>query len=215
MTAFQHERTAVPKRRGHKPKRASPLIDPAVSALVLIFPDRDDIAGSAAAGLATYQRRIAAIAAAADIADVPTFVLSHSAREPEVALLGLLPKRRRHVIASSPLVALWQNDVLIEALDREDRSMLVLAGIWLEYHVLATALHALTDGYDVYITVDATPAQSDTAAIPSMHRLLQFGATPVLASQVVHEWCLESSDAEKRSALNNLLTGLLATMANG
>jgi hypothetical protein len=81
----------------------------------------------------------------------------------------------------------------------------VLAGFWLEHEVVANALHALADSYDVYFVLDASPARMQAAAQLSQDRLIQAGATPVVVSQVIHEWAIETSDATKSAALNALL----------
>jgi nicotinamidase-related amidase len=81
----------------------------------------------------------------------------------------------------------------------------VLAGFWLEHQVVATALHALADSYDVYFVLDASPAKMQATVRLSQDRLIQAGATPVVVSQVIHEWSFEAADAAKAAALNQLL----------
>ena len=98
----------------------------------------------------------------------------------------------------------WQDPLFTESVAREDKPVLVLAGFWLEHQVLATALHALANCYDVYILLDATPARERDAARLSQDRLIQAGATPVVTSQVIHEWSAESNDASRRAALSDL-----------
>jgi hypothetical protein len=189
------------KRRQNRVS-ASPLIDPTVSSLVLILPEQENFAGFQASK-ELYQRHMSAIAAAANIVEVPVFLLFRGPDKPR-SLDVPVPFPHR-LFTSDKGAPLWQQAAFSEALDREDRSILVLAGVWLEYDILATALYALTDGYDVYVILDAAPARSPVGARLSRDRLLQFGATPVLCAQVIHEWCIETMDIPKRSALANLL----------
>lgn len=202
----------MPKRPRLKPKSDSPLIAPAISSLVLILPDQDNLAGVGVPTRTNYGRNVSAIATAADIADVPTFVLSRGPPKSGYPLPEQLPRPSpgRLFTATGPHTSLWQNKAFLHALDREDRAAVVLAGVWLEYDVLTSALHALTDGYAVYVALDATPARNRTAAHLCLERLLQFGATPVLASQVINEWRMESTDASKRLGLSKLLDTLVA-----
>ncbi len=76
------------------------------------------------------------------------------------------------------------------------------------------ALHALADSYDVYFALDASPAKMQAAARLSQDRLIQAGATPVVVSQVIHEWALESADSEKTARLNALLLSDVASGAD-
>lgn len=193
-------------KRRHKRVSVSPLIDPTVSSLVLILPEKESFTGLEASQ-GQYQRHISAIAEAANIAEIPVFLLCQSVNKPEPLDLPI-PFAHR-LFTSDKKTALWLQAAFSHALDSEDRSILVLAGVWLEYDVLTTALYALTDGYDVYVILDAAPARTRLGARLSRDRLLQFGATPVLCSQVIHEWCIETTDTSRRSAL----TELLATFA--
>lgn len=196
-------------KRRHKRVSASPLIDPATSSLVLIFPEQEDLSGLGDSQ-GQYQRHVSAIAAAANIADVPVFLLSWGPDKPEHTPPELSIPFPHRLFTSDKRTVLWQQAAFSHALDSEDRSVLVLAGVWLEYDILATALYALTDGYDVYVILDAAPARTRAGARLSRDRLLQFGATPVLCTQVIHEWCIETSDTSKRSALAKLLANFTA-----
>lgn len=189
-------------KRRHKRVTASPLIDPTVSSLVLILPEQETLTRLQDSE-GQYQQHVLAITAAANIADIPVFLLSRSPDKPKpLDVPAPFPHR---LFTSDKGAPHWQQAAFSDALDREDCSILILAGAWLEYDVLTTALYALTDGYDVYVVLDAAPSRSPAGARLSRDRLLQFGATPVLCAQVIHEWCIETTDIPKRSALAELL----------
>jgi nicotinamidase-related amidase len=188
----------------------SPLMDPAVCALVLITPDPLD-PGSINSSVRTgHQRTVSALTKAADIANVPVFVLTRHAKPKKSPYTARWPgtlSLRQFIFEEngSP----WSHEGFVAALNALDRSILILAGFWLEHQILATALHALAESYDVYVLLDATPPRSRHASEPSRNRLTQAGATPVITSQVIHEWSLESADNSKRAALLSLLPSLL------
>lgn len=197
------------KRPRLRSKGDTPLIDPAVAALGLILPDETDVAGIDAANASDFKRNVSAVAAAAQIAAVPIFVLSGGLTKSAAnEMFPTLPQH--HLFTSEPLSSRWHSKPFSDVFDEANRSVLVLVGIWLEYNVLTTALQALTDGYDTYIALDAAPARSGAAATLSLQRLLQFGATPVLCSQVIHEWCIETLDTSRRAALADLLATFTA-----
>lgn len=187
----------------------SPLLDPIVCALVLIAPETH-LGVSIDPSIHTiYERAVAAITSAAEIAHVPVFVLSLRSQQQQESMSPQTPSklpRRQFVLEehSSP----WSDAAFVEALTAADRSILILAGFWLEHEILATALHALADSYDVFVLVDATPARSRLASEPARERLNQAGATPVVTSQMINEWSLEAADAATRTALISILPSL-------
>jgi hypothetical protein len=190
----------------------SPLLDPSVCALVLISPDTHGPISVDPNTHSVYQRTVAAVTEAAEIAHVPVFALSWHSQEQEQSPLQAEPSttsHRRFVFQqhTSP----WSHKPFVEALEAQDRSVLILAGFWLEHEILATALHALVDSYDVYVLFDVTPPRSPLAFEPARERLSQAGGTPVTSSQVVNEWSFETADASTRAALVSLLPTLLQT----
>jgi Isochorismatase family len=167
---------------------ASPLIAPTVCSLVLLAPTRQDLTKMTRQRRTNVRRNFVTIMSAANIVGVPSLVYS-PCNEPA-----------KHGFASC-----LQHVPLRDALSEQDRSALVLAGFWLEHLVVASALHALVDSYDVYLVLDASPAKMQGAVRLSQDRLIQAGATPVVVSQVIHEWSLETADAAKAAALHALL----------
>jgi hypothetical protein len=190
----------------------SPLLDPSVSALVLIAPDAPDPTSIDLQAQAICKRSIVVVTRAAEAARVPVFVLSCRSEEQQLTKMPSgpsTPSLRRFVIEDH--VSPWSHKPFVDALMAEDRSILILAGFWLELEILTTALHALVDAYDVYVLLDATAPRCPHASEPSLNRLHQAGATPVTTSQVIHEWSLEIADAPSRIALRALLPALMKT----
>jgi Isochorismatase family len=187
---------------------ASPLIDPAVSVLVVLAPDHEGFASLRPPVRRSLQRNLRALTAAANIVGAPVFVSSpDSDAHPLAQSLAPGPMQREFAAGTHALP--WLHSGFATALAKEDRTALLLAGFWLEYQVLATALHGLADAYDVYLVLDAAPARAPSAGASSRDRLMFAGATPVVTAQVIHEWCLEADDPAKRVALRTLLVELL------
>ena len=202
--------------RKRKKKRAlrrlsdSALIDPAVSCLILIAPKEDDLIRVGPHAKADVQRKLTALADAAEIMDIPVFLASPGPSRRIDSLVALVPRRAsHHQFLTSEDEVPWCNTTLVKALDRVNNSVLVVAGFWMEHEILTTALNALCDYYYVYVPVDAAPARSATEAELARERLLQAGATPVLTSQVLREWRLEALDTAKQTALSSLLDPLV------
>jgi nicotinamidase-related amidase len=188
----------------------SPLIDPSACVLVLISPHPGELASIITKNRNGHQRTLAAVTQAADIANVPIFVLSREFQgqkaSPGADTPGTSSPRQ---FAFGEYCSPWSHKGFVDALAAEDRSILLLAGYWLEHQILATALHALVESYDVYVLLDATPARSRHASEPARDRLNQAGATPVVASQIIHEWSAETPDPLQRTALLSLLPAIM------
>ncbi len=194
----------------HRRFSNSPLLSPSVSVLVVVSSERRELVAIDPSTCAVYERTIAAMLTAAHIADVPALILSRDALEQKSSSLATEPGspfQYRFVLEEN--APPWSHKPFVEALTAQDRSMLVLAGFWLEHEVLTTALHGLVDGYDVYVLLDATPPRSRCASEAARERLSQAGAMPVTASQVINEWSFEAPDISTRAALRPLLPVLL------
>lgn len=182
----------------------SPLIAPTACSLVLLAPDRQDLTTMRRQLRTTVRRNFIRIVAAANVVGVAPFVCSPCNQPATHGFTSDLVKLAHREFAAGFGLP-WRHVPLRDALSDQDRSVLVLAGFWLEHQVVATALHALADSYDVYFVLDASAAKMQAAVRLSQDRLIQAGATPVVVSQVIHEWSVESADAAKTAALNTLL----------
>jgi len=190
----------------HRRFSNSPLLDPSVSVLVVVSSDWHEFVAIDPSTYAAYERTVDAMFRATQIAKVPVFILSRGMLEQKQSFLtadSSTPSRWRCIFEEN--TSPWSHKPFVETLAAQDRSALVLAGFWLEHEVLATALHALVDGYDVYVLLDATPPRSRCASEAARQRLSQAGAMPVTTSQVINEWSFETPDASTRAALRSLL----------
>ncbi|MBX9588022.1 MAG: isochorismatase family protein [Hyphomonadaceae bacterium] len=187
------------------PASASPLIHPTACTLFLLAPTAQDLTSMSRRARTNVRRNFVRIITAANVVGVPPLIYSrcdYAAKHGFAThVTGLALREFPGGVRGLP----WQHAPLTGALSENDRPVLVVAGFWLEHEVVATALHALADSYDVYFVLDASPAKMQAAVRLSQDRLIQAGATPVVVSQVIHEWSLGTTDAAKAAALNALL----------
>ena len=198
-------------QRSKRPS-TSPLIDPALCCLVLIAPTQSDLTCISHKVRTGLRRNLLALISAADVMNVPIFLCSPGHHPGDHVFVEHLRRTRHREFTATGHTFAWQNIAFTEALTHEDRPVLVLAGFWLEHQIVATALHALADSYEVYI-FDATPAQSKPAVVVCQERLFQAGVAPVVTSQIIHEWLLEAPDTHKRAALTELLARVASSDA--
>ena len=180
----------------------SPLLDPAVCALILMAPQAQDMLS----GLpAWHDQRAAVIAEAAGIVRVPIFTLSWRGEPQTLASAAETSPTSQRQFQLEEYQCPWFNRSFVDALASEDVSRLIVAGFWLEHEILGTALHALAACYDVAILVDLTRPRSAHAAQSARERLGQAGATPIVTSQLIREWMLAAPTEVERAALKALL----------
>jgi len=183
----------------------SPLLDPAFCAVVLISPEALDQTSIDPGTHATCDRAIEVLLRAAEVAEVPIFILAHDPEQNSPSS-GTLPSKSSELrFGLEPHRSPWAHRAFAEALAAQDRTILILAGLWLEHEILAAALNALVDGYDVYVLLDGSAPRSRLASMTARERLTQAGGTPITASQVIGEWSFETTDTSLRAELIALL----------
>ncbi len=95
----------------------------------------------------------------------------------------------------------WSDPGFIEAVRKQNRKKLVLAGILTEVCLCFTALSSLAAGYETYIVLDASGGTSETAHEAALQRMIQSGAVPVSVQQVVSEFAEGETSPERRASL--------------
>ena len=182
----------------------SPLLDPAFCTLVLISPEGLGQTLVEPNTHATCKRALEFLVRAAEVAGVPVFLLAHDPEHTSspFGAMRSAPTGLRFDLAphSSP----WAHKPFVEALATRDRTDLILAGLWLEHEILAVALSALVDGYDVYVLLDGCARRSPLASVAARERLTQAGGTLITTAQVIGEWASETADATVRATLRAL-----------
>jgi nicotinamidase-related amidase len=86
----------------------------------------------------------------------------------------------------------WEDRRVVEAVGKTGRKKLVMAGLWTEMCVAMPAIHAMGDGYEVYVVTDASGGVSHEAHDMAIRRLVAAGAQPItwlaLAGELQRDW---------------------------
>jgi nicotinamidase-related amidase len=86
----------------------------------------------------------------------------------------------------------WEDRRVVEAVKRTGRKKLVMAALWTEMCLAMPAIHAMGDGYDVYVVTDASGGVSVEAHDMAIRRLVAAGAQPItwigLAGELQRDW---------------------------
>jgi nicotinamidase-related amidase len=86
----------------------------------------------------------------------------------------------------------WQDRRVVEAVRNTGRKKLVMAALWSEMCLAMPAIHAMGDGYDVYVVTDASGGVSVEAHDMAIRRLAAAGAQPMtwlgMAGELQRDW---------------------------
>jgi nicotinamidase-related amidase len=83
----------------------------------------------------------------------------------------------------------WDDQKVRDALKKNGRKKVVVAGLWTEVCNTTFALCAMLEGgYEIYMVADASGGTSKDAHDFAMQRMVQAGAVPVTWQQVLLEW---------------------------
>jgi len=86
----------------------------------------------------------------------------------------------------------WEDRRVVEAVKNTGRKKLVIAALWSEMCLAQPAIHAMGDGYDVYVVTDASGGVSPEAHDMAVRRMVAAGAQPItwlgLAGELQRDW---------------------------
>jgi nicotinamidase-related amidase len=82
----------------------------------------------------------------------------------------------------------WEDSRVVDLVKKTSRKKIIFAALWTEICLAFPAIHALGEGYDVYVVTDASGGVSVEAHDRAIQRLVQAGAVPVTWMGVLSEW---------------------------
>lgn len=99
----------------------------------------------------------------------------------------------------------WEDGRVVDAVKKTGRKKLIIAALWTEICLAMPALHALGDGYEVYIVTDASGGVSVEAHEMAVRRMIQAGAVPMTWLAVQGEWQRDWARTETAAKLGDVL----------
>jgi len=73
----------------------------------------------------------------------------------------------------------WEDRRVVEAVKKTGRRKVVFAALWSEMCLAMPVIHAMGEGYDVYVVTDASGGASVEAHDMAIRRLVTAGAQPI------------------------------------
>jgi len=100
----------------------------------------------------------------------------------------------------------WEDERIVDLVKARGRKKLILAALWTEMCLAMPTIHALGEGYDVYIVTDCSGGVSAESHDMAVRRMVQAGAVPITWLALVGEWQRDWARTETLSALAEVLT---------
>ena len=164
------------------------LLTPEESVLVLIDHQPFQFANLHSHEPTLIVNNVVGLAKAAKVFDVPTILTTVVAERGGYLIQGLQDVFPEQKPIDRTFINTWEDSRVVEAVKKTGRGKLILAALWTEICLAMPALHALGDGYDVFIVTDASGGVSVEAHEMAVRRMVQAGCVPIPWLAVVSEW---------------------------
>ena len=145
------------------------------------------------------------LAKGAKVFDVPTILTTVLEERGGYLIKGLQDVFPDQKPIDRTWVNTWQDPNVTDIVKKSGRKQLILAALWTEVCLAMPTIHALGEGYDVFIVTDASGGASKEAHEMAVRRLVQAGAVPITWLAVLSEWQRDWAREETVPGLANVL----------
>jgi nicotinamidase-related amidase len=168
------------------------LLTPDDCVLVLIDHQPFQLANVNSHEPTMVMNNVTALAKTAKAFDIPTILTTVNEERG-----GLIFKTVQDVFPNQKpinrtFINAWEDKRVVEAVKKTGRRKIVFAALWTEMCLAMPAIHAMGEGYDVYVVTDASAGVSVEAHEMAIRRLLAAGAQPItwlaMAGELQRDW---------------------------
>ena len=111
----------------------------------------------------------------------------------------------------------WEDSRVVAAVKKTGRKKLVIAALWSEICLAMPAIHAMGEGYDVYVVTDASGGVSPESHDMAIRRLVAAGAQPItwlgMYGELQRDWARTEKQGEVAQILFDHAGGTGAALA--
>ena len=168
------------------------LLTPDNCALLLIDHQPFQFAGLRSHDSQTVINNVVGLAKAAKVFGVPTLfstVVEERGGYLLEPLQAVFPEQKP---IDRTFINTWEDKRVVDWVKSTGRRKIVMAALWTEICLAMPAIHALGEGYEVYIVTDASGGVSLEAHEMAVRRMVQAGAVPitwtVFGSELQRDW---------------------------
>ena len=151
------------------------------------------------------------LAKTAKVFDVPTILTTVLEERGGFLIKGLQDVFPDQKPIDRTFINTREDKKVVDAVKATGRKQLVLAGLYTEICLAMPALHALADGYDVFVVTDASGGITAEAHDMAVRRMVGAGAVPMTWAAVLAEW--QRDWAREKTAVG--IAGVLAEHGGG
>lgn len=131
---------------------------------------------------------VIALAKTAKVFNVPTILTSVVEERGGYLIKGLLDVFPEQKPINRTLINTWEDPKVTDIVKKSGRKQLVMAGLFTEICVAMPAIHALGEGYEVFVATDACGGISAEAHDMAVRRMIQAGVVPINWLAILGEW---------------------------
>jgi nicotinamidase-related amidase len=168
------------------------LLTPGNSVLILIDHQPFQFAGLRSHDTQTIINNVVGLAKTAKLFNVPTLLTTVMEERGGYLLKQLQDVFPDQKPINRTFINTWEDTRVVEWVKKTGRKKIVIAALWTEICLAMPTIHALGDGYEVYIVTDASGGVSLEAHEMAIQRMIQAGAVPltwtVFASELQRDW---------------------------
>lgn len=131
---------------------------------------------------------VVALAKAAKVFDVPTVlttILEERGGYIIKELQQLFPDQKP---IDRTFINTWEDSRVTDVVKKSGRKQLVLAALYTEICLAMPAIHALAEGYEVFVVTDASGGMTAEAHDMAVRRMVAAGCVPITWMAVMSEW---------------------------
>src|SRR5216117_2768898 len=168
------------------------LLTPDNCVLLLIDHQAFQFAGVRSHDTQTIINNVVGLAKSAKVFGVPTLFTTVLEKQGGYLLKPIQDVFPEQKPIDRTFINTWEDARVVEWVKKTGRKKIVMAALWTEICLAMPAIHALGDGYEVYIVTDASGGVSLEAHQMAIQRMVQAGAVPitwtVFASELQRDW---------------------------
>ncbi|MDC3960088.1 hydrolase [Polyangium jinanense] len=161
-------------------------------ALILIDHQPFQFAGLRSHDTQTIINNVVGLAKAAKLFGVPTLLTTVIEERGGYLLPQLQAVFPEQKPINRTFINTWEDARVVEWVKKTGKKKIVMAALWTEICLAFPVIHALGEGYEVYIVTDASGGVSVEAHEVAIQRMIQAGAVPltwtVFASELQRDW---------------------------
>src|SRR5436190_15005389 len=173
------------------------LLTPGNCALILIDHQPFQFAGLRSHDTQSVINNVVGLAKSAKIFGVPTLLTTVVQDRGGYLLKQLQDVFPEQKPIDRTFINTWEDARVVEWVKKTGRKKIVMAALWTEICLAMPVIHALGDGYEVYIVTDASGGVSLEAHEMAIRRMVQAGAVPItwraVQAELQRDWAREAT----------------------